>query len=117
MNNWKQYTLAAVIVAAAGFAGIKGLHKNMPSDFRDAVSDVKAGAFENLKDQGGSVTLDKDISLPQVAAPVMATLPERGNTVRIYTGVGEPLDGFEVYRPGDQMFLDGTNVPVDTLAA
>ena len=38
MNNRKKYILAAVIVTVAGFAYIKSSHRNIPSDFRDAVA-------------------------------------------------------------------------------
>ena len=39
MSNWKKYTLAAVMVTAAIFAYSHNLHKNVPSDLRDAVAD------------------------------------------------------------------------------
>jgi len=36
----KKYVLAAVIAIVAGFACIKNLHRNVPSDLRDAVADI-----------------------------------------------------------------------------
>ncbi|MBU2574039.1 MAG: hypothetical protein KKH28_08195, partial [Elusimicrobia bacterium] len=39
MTNWKIYTLVAVVVTAAGFGYVKSSHRNIPSDFRDAVAD------------------------------------------------------------------------------
>ena len=49
MNNWEKYTLAAVIVTAAGFTYIKSSHRDIPSDLRDAVADnTSAEEFNNL---------------------------------------------------------------------
>jgi len=43
MNNWKTYTLAAVLVTVAGFAYVNNSRRNTPSDLRDAVSEEQDG--------------------------------------------------------------------------
>ena len=63
MNNWEKYTLAAVVVLAAGFAYINGTHRDIPADLRDAVSD---SSFEALKTEAGEEASGFSVSEPEI---------------------------------------------------
>ncbi|HAH32005.1 MAG TPA: hypothetical protein DCL44_06800 [Elusimicrobia bacterium] len=67
MNNWKQCTFTAVIVAAVGFFCVKGSHRSIPGDLRDAPADN--AAFQNFNTAISGVNKDTG-NIPLPKAPV-----------------------------------------------
>ncbi|HBW23268.1 MAG TPA: hypothetical protein DEF68_07825 [Elusimicrobia bacterium] len=65
MNNWKKYTLAALVVTAAGFAYLNSSHRNIPADFRDAVADKGFDTTMPIIDKEKG-----DVPVPKAAVPV-----------------------------------------------
>jgi formylglycine-generating enzyme required for sulfatase activity len=84
MNNWKKYALAAVLLTVAGFAYVNNSHRNMPTDFRDAVIDGAAldSRFAATEQGNGTVPVPK--------APAHA---ETGALTKGYIGGNEPSAG------------------------
>lgn len=101
MNNWKKYALATVIVTVAGFAYIKSLHRNIPSDLRDAVADETSPEFNSLHNVKAS-----DIKpVSEVPVPVVS----KGYVVENDPSAGVPATPIEwVTIPGGK-FTMGTD--------
>lgn len=78
MDSWKKYALVAVTAAVAGFAYIKGSHRNVPSDFRDAPNDG---------------TFSEDFNLQSIKASAIAAPGEASAPVPVAGNAGGQSDG------------------------
>lgn len=63
MTSWKKYLLAGVIAVVAVFAYTRNLHRNVPSDLRDAPVSETGSVAGFLKEAA-------DVKTPAVSAPV-----------------------------------------------
>lgn len=71
MNNWKKYTLAAIILTVAGLAYINSSHRDIPSDLRDAVTDeTSAGEFNLQGVKAVDIKSTSKVPVPVPAKPV-----------------------------------------------
>ena len=92
MSNLKKYAFAAVILTVAGGVYINNLHRNIPTDLRDAViSEVAAGQLQ----ESASQSADSEIPAPKAAAvDFRSDDAARGGVITKGIRVGSGLDRF-----------------------
>jgi hypothetical protein len=69
MNSRKKYAFVAVMATVAGFAYIKNLQSNIPSDLRDAVADLTDIKTSDMKAQSAANTQTPTPTIPLPPAP------------------------------------------------
>ena len=90
MTNWKIYILVAVVVTAAGFGYVKSTHRNIPSDFRDAVADNKDfnTSIPVFEKDGGNIPAPKAVTVDEKASAIT------NSEVKAYTDTVIKADGY-----------------------
>ena len=97
MNNWKKYTIVAVLLMVALFAYSRNPRNSVPSDFRDAVGFGSGGEGSGARNTVLPGIKENEPNLPVPAAPKPESAPVfkkgdkvlSGNNVRIIESVDD----------------------------